>query len=57
MLLVPMPYICPIVGVFAALSFVKNDVDRGVSGWQIALGTFIAVALFACGLWTVTHLH
>jgi hypothetical protein len=29
----------------------------GVSRWPIALGAFIPVALFACGLWTVTHLH
>jgi hypothetical protein len=43
--------------VFAALSLVKNDVDRGVSRWQIALGAFIALALFAGGLWTISRLH
>jgi exosortase/archaeosortase len=57
MILVPILYICPIAGAFVALSFVKNDVDRGVSRWQIALGAFIALAFFAGGLWTISHLH
>jgi exosortase/archaeosortase len=57
MILVPILYICPIAGVFVSLSFVKSDVDRGVSRWQITLGAFLAVALFAGGLWTFSHLH
>ena len=57
MILVPMLYICPVTGMFAALSYVKSDVGRGVSRWQIALGAFIAVAFFTYGLWTIIHLN
>ena len=57
MILVPTLYICPIAGVFVALSFVKNDLDRGVSRWQIVLGVVLALAFFAGGLWTIGHLR
>ena len=50
-------YICPIGGLFVALSLVKNDLNRHVSNWQIALGVLLALGLFAYGLLVITHLR
>jgi hypothetical protein len=57
MLAIPALYICPIAGLTAALSFVKHDLDRGVSKMQIALGALISIGLFVHGLWTIGHLR
>jgi hypothetical protein len=53
--MVPLLYICPIVGMFAALSFVKDDLNRGASRPQLALGVVLSVGFFAYFLLVITH--
>jgi hypothetical protein len=49
-------YICPIAGMFAALSFVKDDLNRGVGRLQVALGVLLSVGFFAYFLLVMSHL-
>jgi hypothetical protein len=48
-------YICPIAGIFAALSFVRDDLNRGVSRPQLALGVVLSVGFFAYFLFVITR--
>ena len=48
-------YICPIAGLFAALSSVKGDLTRGVRQWQLALGVVLSLGFFAYFLYVMTR--
>jgi len=48
-------YICPIGGLFAALSSVRGDLTSGASRVQLGLGLALSVGFFVYFLFIMTH--